>query len=192
MKTQSYTAREITMSWRTAFLRGIPLTLPPVAVVGVIDFILRGFPDFGDLELLLSSLMIMIIGMLICVVAAAIIPYFGFALLGKNGFRSIRKATACKFQYQLFCVEPIKVSRYCAVTLTPLIFGGILPYLLALFRGDLILTTAGGFLVICFSPNAYVYSLLCKEPKGAIIEDSKTLIGGTIYTPLNTKTKKEV
>jgi hypothetical protein len=145
--------------------------------------ILRGAPDFADLESVLESFMIMIAAMLVCVVLAAVIPCFAFAAFGGRGFKSLRKATRCKFQYQLFCVEPIKTSRYRLITLTPLIFGGILPFVLALAFGDFILVTAGGFLVLCFSPNAYVYSTLSKEHRDSVFEDSKSLVGGTVYTP---------
>jgi hypothetical protein len=187
---QNFTPRELTLNWKTAFLRGFAMTLPPVAVCSVINLILRGFPDFGHydfedyLVFISDSLFTLVIVMPMSVFAAAVVPFIAFWLSCRTKLKSIGRAAESKFQYQLFyCTEIIPVSRYRVITLLPFIFGGVAPFSFALLNGDLILLTGSGFLLLCLSSNAYVFSLLSKFPKGSYIEDSRNLVGGTIYTP---------
>jgi hypothetical protein len=185
-----YTSREITVKWQTAFARGVPLTLPHVAVSGVLNLILRGLP-FGDLDALdtvmwvLSSFSFMLLPMLAALILAAVVPLFAFALSCEKKFGAIRKATDSKFQYQMFrCNAVLKTSRFRAITLSPLLVCGVVPYIAALIFGDFVLITAAGILLICFSPYAYTFSMLADTHKDSLIQDHPSLIGGTVYTPV--------
>jgi len=180
-----YSPQELTMRWQTAFTRGFTMTLPPVAVCGVINLVLRVLPDLSDAETLLTQLPFVLFVMFACVCVAAIVPLFGFAIVCKSGFKAIRRASDSKFQYQFFrCGEILPVSRYRIVTLTPFIFGGVIPFASSLFLGNFLLIVASSFLLLCLSPNAYIYGAFAKFPKGSYFEDSPTMLGGIIYTPI--------
>ncbi|MCL1831475.1 MAG: hypothetical protein FWG45_01025 [Oscillospiraceae bacterium] len=179
-----YREQDVTVTWRTAFQSGFASVLPPVAVCGVLNLILRGLPKW-DLQIMAERFYLVIFLSLLCLGLVVAVTMLGFVLSCGNNYGVIKKAVSHKYQGQIFyCNALVKVKRYRLIAILPFIISGILPLVLALIVGDIILITSTSFLVLCLSPNVYVFTRFAEFPPDALIADSKTHIGGTVYTSI--------
>jgi hypothetical protein len=179
-----YTAEELTVSYAESFLRGIPLTLPPVAVCLTLNFIIRGFPKESSLremfwEMLLNTPItpaIVIIGSLLF---ATMISFLILALSCEQRFKAI-----CIKGAYVHCTVILKTSRHREAMLIQIFFSAIVPFLYALIIGYFIWIIFAGLIVIAMGQGFYYYALLSNTHKDSLYEDSEKALGGTIHTPI--------
>jgi len=180
-----YTAHELTMNYGKAYLRGWSMTAPYLAVIIVLNTILRGFPDFSNEGILYNSLILSLLSLGLFAIAVCVTFIITVIQISENKLKALKKASSSKLNYQIvYLTEIIKVSQYNAINLV-LIIPAVAIFAAALVLGDFIVMCLGAYLIMGISPNAYLLSILIKESKGSYIEDSKSHIGGIIYRPLD-------
>ncbi|MBD0403711.1 DUF3267 domain-containing protein [Flammeovirga sp. EKP202] len=189
LELENYKKEKLTINLSWANIFGILILIPIGFVFGVPFFIIwKPQIDVGDFlsnmgpegsELgMVSVLFILILG----IVVHELIHGISWAIFAKKGFKSIKFGVLWKaLTPYCHCKEPLYVRQYIIGAITPALFLGILPSLVAIMIGDFGLLLFGMFFTMAAGGDFLVINLIRKENSSDLVQDHPSEAGCYIY-----------
>ncbi|MFD2445016.1 DUF3267 domain-containing protein [Bacillus sp. CGMCC 1.16607] len=133
----------------------------------------------------------MVYGMLIfsyflSIILHELLHAFGFAVIGKAGWHSIKIGVMWKqMMPYAHCKVPITVKSYRFSLLLPLVITGLIPLIIGFTIGNGILVILGTLLTQSAGGDILIYQLLKSYPRDAIVRDHPKEIGCEVFLNKN-------
>lgn len=177
----------INLVWANIF--GVLILLPIVLLYGIPYYLLwHSKIDFNNLfdglglkEISFSGLYIFGI-LLFGIIAHELIHGITWSLFTRNGFKSIKFGVLWKMLTPYcHCKEPLRVRQYIIGAITPAIFLGFVPAVLAIFIGNFGLLVFGIVFTMAAAGDFLIINLLRNENKDDFVQDHPSEAGCYIY-----------
>jgi small-conductance mechanosensitive channel len=174
---EKYVKEDKTISMLKANIYAVLIMLPAVAVMFVLyQFVYKSV----ELTAHLSETLIFLGCYLLLIVAHEWLHGLTAHFYCENKWKSIQFGVKQLTPY-CHCKELLKIWQYRKVAITPLIFTGILPYILALIWGSAFWMIISIFMVIGAGGDMMILFLLRKEKPDTVVCDHPTLCGCILY-----------
>ena len=185
----NYKKEKLTIDLVWANLFALLILIPIVLVFGVPYYLIWN-PTF-DIKNLLDGIgpqgvglvFAMIFGIfMLGIVVHELIHGITWALFTKNGFKSIKFGVLWKMLTPYcHCKEPLTVRQYIIGAITPAIFLGFIPSIIAIIVGNLGMLIFGMFFTMAAAGDFLIINLIRKEDKDDFVQDHPSEAGCFIY-----------
>ena len=120
--------------------------------------------------------------LLVGIVLHELIHGLFFGLYAKNGFRSIRFGVFREyFTPYCHCKEPLKIKHYILGALMPALVLGVVPVVIAFFKGSVLLLIFGVVFIAASTGDFMVMWILRKEKMNDYVQDHPSEAGCYVF-----------
>ena len=191
-QSEQYKKEQLTIDLVKANLFAFFLIIPLLVVFGLpYYFVWQDTFTFAHIKDYFSGLsfghmgirmLLFVIIFLLGIALHELIHGITWAIFAKKGFKSIKFGILWKmFTPYCHCKEPLKVKQYILGAITPAILLGIIPAVIAIFKGNIGLLLFGMFFTMAAAGDFMIIYLLRNENKNDYVEDHPSEAGCFIY-----------
>ncbi|WP_044208726.1 DUF3267 domain-containing protein [Flammeovirga sp. OC4] len=189
LELENYKKEKLTINLSWANIFGI-LILIPIGLVFGVPFFMIWKPQIDVGEFLSNmgpegselGMVAVLFTLILGIVVHELIHGITWAIFAKKGFKSIKFGVLWKvLTPYCHCKEPLYVRQYIIGAITPALFLGILPSLVAIMIGDFGLLLFGMFFTMAAGGDFLVINLIRKENSSDLVQDHPSEAGCYIY-----------
>lgn len=186
---ENFSKEELVIDLVKANKFGLLLFIPTTLLFGLPFFLIwMAHLDFYTINKSFSSKAIATDGMLVFVyiilgiILHELIHGVTWALFAKKGFKSIKFGVFWKMLTPYcHCKVPLKVKHYIFGAITPAIFLGIIPAIIAIVNGNIWMLLFGMFFTMAAGGDFMIINLVRKENMNDFVQDHPSAAGCYIY-----------